>query len=62
MSRQMTTRAQVSGYRFGLARAEHALVRRDARMLHDPMRSQFRALIAGAVVALAMLPGLRRRF
>ncbi|MCK0438088.1 type VII secretion protein EccB [Gordonia alkaliphila] len=53
----MTTRAQVSGYRFGLARAEHALVRRDARMLHDPMRSQFRALIAGAVVALLVVAG-----
>ncbi|MFT4088337.1 MAG: type VII secretion protein EccB, partial [Gordonia sp. (in: high G+C Gram-positive bacteria)] len=57
MSRQTTTRAQVSGYRFGLARAEHALVRRDTRMLHDPMRAQLRALIAGAVVGLLILAG-----
>ncbi|AVM01292.1 type VII secretion protein EccB [Gordonia iterans] len=57
MSRQLTTRAQVSGYRFGLARAEHALIRRDARMLADPMRSQFRALLAGLVVAVLLLAG-----
>ncbi|MFZ2510709.1 MAG: type VII secretion protein EccB, partial [Gordonia sp. (in: high G+C Gram-positive bacteria)] len=57
MSRQLTTRAQVSGYRFGLARAEHALIRHDARMLHDPMRSQFRALLAGGVVALLLVAG-----
>ena len=57
MSRQLTTRAQVSGYRFGLVRAEHALIRRDARMLHDPMRAQFRALIAGGVVALLFVAG-----
>ena len=43
MVRQLTTRAQVSGYRFLLQRAEHALVRRDARMLHDPMRAQRRS-------------------
>ncbi|GEE03706.1 hypothetical protein nbrc107696_41520 [Gordonia spumicola] len=53
----MTTRAQVSGYRFGLARAEHALVRRDARMVHDPMRSQVRALVAGAVLAVLVVAG-----
>ncbi|MBB4137270.1 type VII secretion protein EccB [Gordonia humi] len=57
MPRHITTRAQVSGYRFGLARAEHALVRRDERMLHDPMRAQNRALVAGAVVAVLILAG-----
>ena len=57
MSRQFTTRAQVSGYRFGLARAEHALVRREARMLHDPLRNQRRALLAGAVLAVLILAG-----
>lgn len=57
MSRQLTTRAQVSGYRFGLLRAEHALIRRDARMLADPMRSQLRALTAGAVLAVLLLAG-----
>ncbi|QRY61189.1 type VII secretion protein EccB [Gordonia sp. PDNC005] len=57
MSRRTTTRAQVSGYRFGLARAEHALVRRDVRMVHDPMRSQVRALVTGGVVAVLILAG-----
>lgn len=57
MARQLTTRAQVSGYRFGLVRAEHALIARDARMLHDPMRSQLRALIAGGVLAVLLLAG-----
>ncbi|MEZ5209783.1 type VII secretion protein EccB [Gordonia sp. PP30] len=57
MPRQLTTRAQVSGYRFGLSRAEHALIRRDARMLADPMRSELRALIGGAVIALVLLAG-----
>ncbi|QCQ92155.1 type VII secretion protein EccB [Rhodococcus sp. SGAir0479] len=51
MPAQPTTRWQVSGYRFLVRRMEHALVRRDVRMLHDPMRSQSRALAVGAVVA-----------
>lgn len=46
-----TTKWQVSGYRFLVRRMEHALVRRDVRMLHDPMRSQSRALAVGAVLA-----------
>ncbi|WP_415045520.1 type VII secretion protein EccB [Gordonia sp. (in: high G+C Gram-positive bacteria)] len=53
----MTTRAQVSGYRFVLTRAEHALIRRDARMLADPMRAQSRALLGGLVVAVLLLAG-----
>ena len=57
MSRQWTTRAQVSGYRFGVARAEHALVRADVRMVHDPMRSQVRALLTGAVLAALVVAG-----
>lgn len=51
MPSQPTTRWQVSGYRFLVRRMEHALVRRDVRMLHDPMRSQSRALAVGAVLA-----------
>ncbi|QBJ95516.1 type VII secretion protein EccB [Rhodococcus sp. ABRD24] len=51
MAAQPTTRWQVSGYRFLVRRMEHALVRRDVRMLHDPMRSQSRALAVGAVLA-----------
>lgn len=57
MARQLTTKAQVNGYRFLLSRLEHALVRRDARMLHDPMRSQMRALALGVVLALLALAG-----
>lgn len=57
MSRHITTRAQISGYRFGVARAEHALVRRDVRMTHDPMRAQSRALVAGTVLAVLVLAG-----
>ncbi|MGL4306995.1 MAG: type VII secretion protein EccB [Mycobacteriaceae bacterium] len=49
MAQQPTTRTQVSGYRFLVRRMEHALIRRDVRMLHDPMRSQSRSLIVGVV-------------
>lgn len=55
MAAQPTTRWQVNGYRFLVRRMEHALVRRDVRMLHDPMRSQSRALAVGAVVASLVL-------
>ncbi|WP_280228711.1 type VII secretion protein EccB, partial [Nocardia cyriacigeorgica] len=48
MPAQLTTRQQVNGYRFLLRRLDHALVRRDVRMLHDPMRSQLRSLLVGA--------------
>src|SRR6476661_6275888 len=51
MPAQPTTRWQVSGYRFLVRRMEHALVRRDVRMLHDPMRSQSRALTVGVILA-----------
>ncbi|MFI6870170.1 type VII secretion protein EccB [Nocardia sp. NPDC050406] len=57
MPAQLTTRAQVNGYRFLLRRLDHALVRRDVRMLHDPMRAQLRSLIVGAVLALLVVAG-----
>ncbi|GAA1480915.1 type VII secretion protein EccB [Gordonia sinesedis] len=57
MARQLTTKAQVNGYRFLVKRLEHALVRRDVRMLHDPMRSQVRALLVGAVLGVLVLGG-----
>ncbi|MGC4960232.1 type VII secretion protein EccB [Gordonia sp. DT218] len=57
MARQLTTKAQVNGYRFLLRRLEHALVRRDVRMLHDPMRSQLQALLVGTVLGLLVLGG-----
>jgi len=54
---QLTTRAQVNGYRFLLQRFEHAMVRRDVRMLHDPMRIQFRSMITGLVLAVLVTGG-----
>jgi type VII secretion protein EccB len=36
---------------------EHALVRRDVRMLHDPMRSQSRAYAVGLVLGCVVLAG-----
>lgn len=55
MPAQVTTRAQVNGYRFLIRRLEHALIRGDARMIHDPMRGQMRALIVGAVIAVIIV-------
>ncbi|RMI31839.1 type VII secretion protein EccB [Nocardia stercoris] len=57
MPSKPTTRWQISGYRFLVRRMEHALVRRDVRMLHDPMRSQSRAYVAGAVLGVVALAG-----
>ncbi|MEV0293232.1 type VII secretion protein EccB [Nocardia sp. NPDC050710] len=57
MPAQLTTRAQVNGYRFLLRRLDHALVRRDVRMLHDPMRSQVRSMMVGAILGLLVVAG-----
>ncbi|MFY2791177.1 type VII secretion protein EccB [Rhodococcus sp. MALMAid1271] len=57
MASTPTTKWQVGGYRFLVRRMEHALIRRDARMLHDPMRSQSRALLVGVVIACIGLAG-----
>ncbi|MFC4377457.1 type VII secretion protein EccB [Nocardia halotolerans] len=57
MPAQLTTKAQVNGYRFLLRRLDHALVRRDVRMLHDPMRSQSRSMIVGVVLGLIIVAG-----
>lgn len=57
MPAQLTTRAQVNGYRFLLQRYAHAMVRRDVRMLHDPMRIQYRSLITGIVLAILVTAG-----
>lgn len=50
-----TTRSQVQAYRFVLKRMESALVRRDAVMLHDPMRTHVRAGLVGFFLALLAL-------
>ncbi|MFI9506352.1 type VII secretion protein EccB [Nocardia sp. NPDC052566] len=57
MPAQLTTKAQVNGYRFLLRRLDHALVRRDVRMLHDPMRSQSRSMVVGAVLGILVVAG-----
>ena len=55
MARQPTTRLQVSGYRFLVRRMEHALLRGDNRMLHDPLRAQSLSLIAGCILAVVVV-------
>src|SRR4051794_25450904 len=45
-----TTKSQVQAYQFVLRRMQSALVRRDAVMLHDPMRTHTRATIVGVVL------------
>lgn len=57
MPSKPTTRWQVSGYNFLVRRMEHALVRRDVRMLHDPMRAQTRAYVVGLVLGIVVLAG-----
>ncbi|WP_018179048.1 type VII secretion protein EccB [Jongsikchunia kroppenstedtii] len=57
MPAKLTTAAQVNGYRFIVRRLEHALVRWDPRMLHDPMRAQGRAFAVGLVLAILALAG-----
>lgn len=46
-----TTKSQVQAYRFVLRRMQSALVRKDAVMLHDPMRTHSRATIVGVALA-----------
>jgi type VII secretion protein EccB len=50
--RAPATRDQVDAYRFGLRRLEAALVRGDPVPLHEQIRSQRRAVLAGAVLGL----------
>ncbi len=57
MPAQVTTRAQVNGYRLLVRRLEHALIRADSRMIHDPMRGQMRALLVGMVIAVLICGG-----
>lgn len=57
MAATPTTKSQVQAYRFVLRRMEHALVRKDAVMLHDPMRTQVRATAVGIVLGVLGLAG-----
>ncbi|MDQ3899009.1 MAG: type VII secretion protein EccB, partial [Actinomycetota bacterium] len=55
MSTDPTTTSQVQAYRFVLRRMESALVRKDAVMLHEPMRHHLRATVVGLLVAVLLL-------
>jgi type VII secretion protein EccB len=52
-----TTKSQVQAYRFVLRRMQSALVRKDAVMLHDPMRSHTRATVVGVCIAAVGVVG-----
>ncbi|MET0135221.1 MAG: type VII secretion protein EccB [Kibdelosporangium sp.] len=52
-----TTKSQVQAYRFVLRRMQSALVRKDAVMLHDPMRTHSRATIVGLCLAVVGVLG-----
>lgn len=52
MSTDPATTSQVQAYRFMLRRMESALVRKDAVMLHEPMRHHLRAMVIGVILAL----------
>ncbi|NKE64110.1 type VII secretion protein EccB, partial [Lentzea sp. PSKA42] len=57
MASTPTTKSQVQAYRFVLQRMQSALVRRDAVMLHDPMRNHSRATAVGVVLGVVGLLG-----
>ncbi|GAA3002222.1 type VII secretion protein EccB [Actinokineospora diospyrosa] len=52
-----TTKSQVQAYRFVLRRMQSALVRKDAVMLHDPMRTHSRATVVGVCIAAVAVIG-----
>jgi type VII secretion protein EccB len=54
---RLTTKVQVSGWRFLLRRVEHAIVRRDTAMFDDPLQFYGRSVAAGMVVAALVAAG-----
>ena len=54
---RLTTKVQVSGWRFLLRRVEHAIVRRDTRMFDDPLQFYSRAVTAGIVLSVLICVG-----
>ncbi|SFQ62691.1 type VII secretion protein EccB [Amycolatopsis arida] len=52
-----TTKSQVQAYQFVLRRMQSALVRKDAVMLHDPMRTHSRATAVGVVLSVLGMLG-----
>lgn len=61
---RLTAKYQVPGWRFLYRRLQHALVRRDTRMIDDPQRAQAGPLMLGLVLAavLCRLGGVRSVF
>jgi hypothetical protein len=55
MSIDPPTTSQVQAYRFVIRRMESALVRKDAVMLHEPMRRHSRATAVGVVLSMVGL-------
>ncbi|WP_197499204.1 type VII secretion protein EccB, partial [Mycobacterium sp. E3298] len=49
---RLTTKVQVSGWRFLLRRLEHAIVRRDTRMFDDPLQFYSRSVALGVLVSV----------
>lgn len=54
---RLTTKVQVSGWRFLLRRVEHAIVRRDTRMFDDPLQFYSRAVALGILLAVVICLG-----
>ncbi|MDQ2638742.1 MAG: type VII secretion protein EccB, partial [Actinomycetota bacterium] len=54
---RLTTKVQVSGWRFLLRRVEHAIVRRDTRMFDDPLQFYSRAVSTGVIIAVLVCLG-----
>jgi type VII secretion protein EccB len=54
---RLTTKVQVSGWRFLLRRLEHAVVRRDTRMFDDPLSFYGRSAALGIVISVLILVG-----
>lgn len=57
MPNNPTTKSQVQAYRFVLRRMQSALVRRDAVMLHEPMRTHMRAGVVGLIIGVLICAG-----
>src|ERR1700722_16416634 len=54
---RLTTKVQVSGWRFLLRRLEHAIVRRDTRMFDDPLSFYGRSAAVGIVISVLIVVG-----
>lgn len=57
MGLRLTTKVQVSGWRFLLRRLEHAIVRRDTWMFDDPLQFYSRSAWLGIIIAVLTLVG-----